>query len=77
MCFNSTEVDLLGDEVDALTYLLKKVFGVLNHYSYVFEHYQVGICQTVDTGMYYIFLFFSVQCHSGKTMLYRWYQFGT
>ncbi|XP_078176023.1 WPP domain-associated protein-like [Carex rostrata] len=47
------EVDLLGDEVDALTYLLEKVFGVLNHYSYVFQHYPgvIEVLKLIDNYM--------------------------
>ncbi|XP_020103033.1 WPP domain-associated protein-like [Ananas comosus] len=33
------EVDLLGDEVDALTHLLDKVYVALDHYSSVLQHY--------------------------------------
>lgn len=33
------QVDLLGDEVDALTALLEKVYTVLEHYAPVLRHY--------------------------------------
>ncbi|KAJ4815999.1 Myosin heavy chain-like protein [Rhynchospora pubera] len=47
------EVDLLGDEVDVLTYLLEKVFRVLNHYSYVFQHYPgvIEVLKLIDNYM--------------------------
>ncbi|KAJ3698571.1 hypothetical protein LUZ61_002276 [Rhynchospora tenuis] len=47
------EVDLLGDEVDVLTYLLEKVYGVLNHYSYVFQHYPgvIEVLKLIDNYM--------------------------
>jgi hypothetical protein len=33
------QVDLLGDEVEALTDLLAKIYIALDHYSPVFQHY--------------------------------------
>jgi hypothetical protein len=41
------QVDLLGDEVEALTDLLAKVYIALDHYSPVLQHY---------TGVSFIFV---------------------
>ncbi|CAM0151804.1 unnamed protein product [Urochloa decumbens] len=40
------EVDLLGDEVEALTNLLAKIYIALDHYSPVLEHY-TGVMETL------------------------------
>ncbi|KAL6857249.1 hypothetical protein ACP4OV_018631 [Aristida adscensionis] len=41
------EVDLLGDEVEALTNLLAKIYIALDHYSPVLQHY-TGVMETLN-----------------------------
>jgi len=41
------EVDLLGDEVEALTDLLAKIYIALDHYSPVLQHY-TGVMETLN-----------------------------
>ncbi|XP_066352592.1 WPP domain-associated protein-like isoform X1 [Miscanthus floridulus] len=41
------EVDLLGDEVEALTDLLAKIYTALDHYSPVLQHY-TGVMETLN-----------------------------
>jgi hypothetical protein len=42
-----SQVDLLGDEVEALTDLLAKIYTALDHYSPVLQHY---------TGVSFVFM---------------------
>jgi hypothetical protein len=44
-------VDLLGDEVEALTNLLAKIYTALDHYSPVLQHY---------TGVSFVFTLWAV-----------------
>ncbi|KAL5824082.1 hypothetical protein ACOSQ3_020145 [Xanthoceras sorbifolium] len=54
------EVDLLGDEVDALLSLLKKIYTALDHYSPILQHYP-GNC-TIN----YILLYGMLQRKKGR-----------
>lgn len=44
LCTSVFQVDLLGDEVDALLRLLEKIYVALDHYYPVLKHYS-GVSQ--------------------------------
>lgn len=50
LCIFPFQVDLLGDEVDALLRLLEKIYIALDHYSPVLKHYP-GVSRICLPGM--------------------------
>lgn len=65
LCIFPFQVDLLGDEVDALLRLLEKIYIALDHYSPVLKHYP-GVSLICLPWMSLISSSPGVKCHTAS-----------